>query len=81
MQVGMGYWASKVVLTAVKFELFTLLAKEPLAMTGIQTGNFVALVNKLDFSQYNTLFDVGGADGWLSIQTCLKHPQHSMHHV
>ena len=191
MQVGMGYWASKVVLTAVKFELFTLLANEPLsgnkikeklglhcsdrhvydfldalvslgflerkgllddakysnaedtdffldkmkpsymggilemannrlykfwgdldeglktglpqnegkgkehgnmdfftelykdetklkefmdAMTGIQTGNFVALVNKIDFSQYNTLFDVGGADGWLSIQICLKHP-------
>ncbi|HWJ28411.1 MAG TPA: methyltransferase, partial [Flavisolibacter sp.] len=44
------------------------------AMTGIQTGNFVALVNKIDFSQYNTLFDVGGADGWLSIQICLKHP-------
>jgi len=191
MQVGMGYWASKVVLTAVKFELFTLLANEPLpckiikeklglhcadrhvydfldalvslgflersgllddakyanaadtgffldknrptymggilemannrlykfwgdleeglktglpqnegkgkehgnmefftelykdetrlkefvdAMTGIQTGNFVALVNKFDFSRYNSLLDVGGADGWLSIQVCLKHP-------
>lgn len=191
MQVGMGYWASKVVLTAVAFELFTLLANEPLsgkkikeklalhcsdrhvydfldalvslgflerkglledasysnaedtdffldkkkptymggilemannrlyrfwgnldeglktglpqnegkgkehgnmefftelykdetklkefmdAMTGIQTGNFVALANKVDFSWYNTLFDVGGADGWLSIHICLKHP-------
>ncbi|OQP61721.1 methyltransferase [Niastella vici] len=191
MQVGMGYWASKVVLTAVKFELFTLLANEPSsgkkikeklgmhcsdrhvydfldalvslgflqrkgllddaiysnaedtdlfldkkkpsymggilemannrlykfwgdldeglktglpqnegkgkgrgnmefftelykdeirlkefvdAMTSIQIGNFTALANKLDFSKYNTLFDVGGADGWLSIQICLKHP-------
>lgn len=190
MQVGMGYWASKAMLTAVKFELFTLLAKEPLtgkeikesldlhcsdrhvydfldalvslgflerkgvlddaaysnaedtdffldkkkpsymggilemsnsrlykfwddleeglktglpqnegkgkehgnmeffvelykdetklkefmdAMTGIQTGNFMALVNKFNFSQYSSLLDVGGADGWLSIQICLKH--------
>ena len=26
MQIGMGFWASKVVLSAVKFKLFTLLA-------------------------------------------------------
>ncbi len=44
------------------------------AMSGIQTGNFMALVNKFDFSKYNSLLDVGGADGWLSIQICLKHP-------
>lgn len=190
MQIGMGYWASKVMLTAVKFELFTLLASSPLtakeikeklglettdrhvfdwldalvsfgflerkgllddahyfnaedtdffldknkrsymggilemannrlyrfwgdldeglltgqpqneskhdphknmeffnelyknpeklqefmnAMSGIQTGNFIALANKFDFSQYDSLLDVGGADGWLSIQVCLKH--------
>lgn len=29
MQVGMGFWASKVLLTAVKMELFTLLATKP----------------------------------------------------
>ncbi len=44
------------------------------AMSGIQTGNFMALVNQFDFSRYNTLLDVGGADGWLSIQVCLRHP-------
>jgi hypothetical protein len=44
------------------------------AMSGIQTGNFMALVNKFDFSKYNTLADIGGADGWLSIQVCLRHP-------
>ncbi len=44
------------------------------AMSGIQTGNFMALVNKFDFSKYDTLLDVGGADGWLSIQVCMKHP-------
>ena len=30
MQVGMGFWASKTLLTAVKLELFTLLAVKPL---------------------------------------------------
>ena len=43
------------------------------AMSGIQTGNFIALVNKFDFSKYATMLDVGGADGWLSIQVCLRH--------
>ena len=31
MQVGMGFWASKTLLTAVKLELFTLLATKPLS--------------------------------------------------
>ena len=44
------------------------------AMSGIQMGNFMALVNKFDFSKYNSMLDVGGADGWLSIQVCLRHP-------
>lgn len=43
------------------------------AMSGIQTGNFMALVNKFNFNRYNTLLDVGGADGWLSIQVCMHH--------
>ncbi|HMD00265.1 MAG TPA: methyltransferase, partial [Ferruginibacter sp.] len=42
-------------------------------MSGIQTGNFMALGKKFDFSKYKTLADVGGADGWLSIQICLNH--------
>jgi hypothetical protein len=45
------------------------------AMTGIQTGNFMALAGKFDFSSYATMLDVGGADGWLSIQVCLQHKQ------
>jgi hypothetical protein len=44
------------------------------AMSGIQTGNFMALVNKFDFDKYDTLLDVGGADGWLSVQICLRYP-------
>jgi hypothetical protein len=44
------------------------------AMSGIQSGNFTALVKQFDFNHYQTLLDVGGADGWLSIQVCLNHP-------
>ena len=44
------------------------------AMSGIQTGNFIALVKQFNFNKYQTLLDVGGADGWLSIQVCLNHP-------
>jgi hypothetical protein len=43
------------------------------AMSGIQTGNFMTLVRKFDFSKYNSLVDIGGADGWLSIQVALNH--------
>jgi len=44
------------------------------AMRGIQTGNFIALAEKFDFSKYDHFLDLGGADGWLSIQICLRHP-------
>jgi hypothetical protein len=44
------------------------------AMTGIQTGNFMALAKQFDFNNYHTHLDIGGADGWLSIQVCLHHP-------
>jgi precorrin-6B methylase 2 len=45
------------------------------AMSGIQTGNFKALVKSFAFGKYSTMLDVGGADGWLSIQVCLHHPR------
>lgn len=44
------------------------------AMRGIQTGNFIVLAEKFDFSKYDNFLDLGGADGWLSIQVCLRHP-------
>ncbi len=44
------------------------------AMSGIQMGNFAALVNQFDFDNYKTMLDLGGADGWLCIQVCLRHP-------
>jgi precorrin-6B methylase 2/DNA-binding PadR family transcriptional regulator len=36
MQIGMGFWASKTLLTAVKLELFTYLAVRPLSGTDIK---------------------------------------------
>lgn len=44
------------------------------AMSGISTGNFMALAEKFDFSRYQTLCDVGGATGQLSMIVSRKHP-------
>jgi len=44
------------------------------AMSGIQLENFIMLAKKFDFNKYKTLVDIGGADGLLSIQICLNHP-------
>jgi hypothetical protein len=44
------------------------------AMRGIQMGNFHALAEKFDFSRYETLCDVGGATGQLSIVLVTRHP-------
>jgi len=44
------------------------------AMTGISRGNFAALAEKVDFSRWQTLCDVGGATGLLSILVAQRHP-------
>jgi cyclopropane fatty-acyl-phospholipid synthase-like methyltransferase len=44
------------------------------AMAGISRVNFEALALKFDFSKYETLCDVGGATGPLSIAAAKKHP-------
>jgi len=44
------------------------------AMTGISRANFSALAEKFDFSQYETLCDVGGATGLLSILVAKRRP-------
>jgi predicted O-methyltransferase YrrM len=43
------------------------------AMTGISRGNFMALAEKVDFSPYKTLCDVGGATGILSLIVAKKY--------
>jgi predicted O-methyltransferase YrrM len=44
------------------------------AMSGISAGNFQALAEKFDFSRYQTLCDVGGATGLLSVLVARRHP-------
>src|SRR5437762_3489166 len=44
------------------------------AMTGLSRINFEALADKIDFSRYRTLCDVGGATGLLSIEVAKKYP-------
>ena len=44
------------------------------AMAGISMGPFMALAEKFDFSRYETLCDVGGATGQLSIIVAGRHP-------
>lgn len=44
------------------------------AMTGLSGGNFMALAKKFDFSKYQTLCDVGGATGQLSVMVANEHP-------
>jgi predicted O-methyltransferase YrrM len=43
------------------------------AMAGISAGPFMALAEKFDFSKYETLCDVGGATGQLSIIVANRH--------
>jgi predicted O-methyltransferase YrrM len=45
-----------------------------LAMQGISTPNFEALAENFDFAAYQTLCDVGGANGQLSIVLAGRHP-------
>ena len=45
------------------------------AMAGISVGNFRALAETVDLSQYKTLTDVGGATGLLSMCVAERNPQ------
>ena len=44
------------------------------AMTGLSRINFEAFAEKFDFSKFQTLCDVGGATGLLSIEVAKRHP-------
>jgi hypothetical protein len=68
MQVGMGYWPSKTVLSAVELELFTHLAAE--AMTGEEIGERLGLHPRAIYDFLDTLValrllerDGEGSDG------------------
>lgn len=57
MQVGMGFWASKTLLTAVKLELFTLLATKP--MTGSEIKVQLCLHDRSLYDFLDTLVALG----------------------
>ncbi len=68
MQVGMGFWPSKVVLSAVELELFTHLGGE--AMTGEEIGERIGLHERAIYDFLDTLVALGflerdgdGSDG------------------
>jgi cyclopropane fatty-acyl-phospholipid synthase-like methyltransferase len=44
------------------------------AMTGLSRINFEAFAQKFDFSKFQTLCDIGGATGLLSIEVAKRHP-------
>jgi precorrin-6B methylase 2 len=44
------------------------------AMTGIQLGNFLTLLDKVDLSSVQTLCDVGGANGTFCALAAQRHP-------
>src|SRR6185503_14085081 len=44
------------------------------AMAGISAGPAMAFAEKFDFSKYNTMCDVGGATGVLSMMVARRHP-------
>ena len=44
------------------------------AMAGISAANFQAFSEKFDFSKYQTLCDIGGATGQLSMLVARRHP-------
>lgn len=44
------------------------------AMSGVSAGNFKEFARKFDFSNYQTLCDVGGATGQLSCMVAAAHP-------
>ncbi len=44
------------------------------AMSGVQMGGFIALAQKFDFSKFETLVDIGGSAGLLSLMIAQHHP-------
>ncbi len=61
--------------------LFDLLYSDPArlrsflgAMTGLSLGASMAIAQKFPWKNYNTVLDVGGAEGGLLVQVCLANP-------
>src|SRR5438093_1530050 len=74
MQTATSFWASKALLTAVEFDLFSTLGDG--SMTAEQLGAALGLHprGRYDFERYRTVTDVGGALALLSRLVAARHP-------
>src|SRR5436190_862085 len=59
MQIGMGFWASKVILSAVKLGLFTLLAPEPLSGPEIKRRLSLGCTDRHVYDWLDSLVSLG----------------------
>src|SRR5258708_38245869 len=59
MQIGMGFWASKVLLTAVKFNLFTMLAGKKLSAKEIKEKSGWKTTQRHVYDFLDTLVSLG----------------------
>src|SRR4051812_21425531 len=59
MQIGMGFQASKLLLTAVKLELFTMLAPKPLSAKEIQEKLHLQCTTRHAFDWLDALASLG----------------------
>ena len=60
MQIGMGFWASKTLLSAVELELFTVIGAE--AMTGAEIGERLGLHPRSQYDFLDALVSLGLLD-------------------
>ena len=76
MQIGTGFWASKILLSAIKFQLFTRLAEQKkMAAKEIKTAfNFKCTDRHLyDFLDALTIFGFLHREGLWKLQYILTH--------
>ena len=57
LQTGFGFWSSKLLLTAVKLELFTVLGAR--AMTGVEVGSALGLHRRGIWDFFDSLVALG----------------------
>src|SRR5437667_340514 len=86
LQLGLAFWGSKTLLSAVELGLFTHLANGPCdaktvamelelhAKSGISMGAAVAIAEKFPWDKYQTVIDIGAAEGCVPVQVALRHP-------
>src|SRR5437763_1468644 len=73
MQLGLGFWGSKTLLSAVLYSDPARLRQFLAGMSGISMGAAVSIAQKFPWNNYKTFVDVGGAQGAVPVQVALAH--------